>query len=296
MTDADVDGSHIRTLLLTFFYRQMRELLEEGRLYIAQPPLYRVKKGRSQTYLKDEAAQEEYFLNNAVNAVRFFKQDGEALENDIVSELLEQLGDYTHRLQRLEHKYPPEVVDAFLFITGGSLDGLNDEVVEELRTRIIDIQPEIIVHKSEVEEGGDAVLLSLEHHGEAREYRLTNNLGEHEKICNLYRVMTETISLPFTIKSGNSERQINCWYGLLGEVILLAQRGFDVQRYKGLGEMNPEQLWETTMNPEVRTLQRVELEDLVSADTMFTVLMGDEVEPRRNFIQQHALSVRNLDV
>jgi DNA gyrase subunit B len=183
-----------------------------------------------------------------------------------------------------------------LFITGGSLDGLNDEVVEELRTRIIDIQPEIIVHKSEVEEGGDAVLLSLEHHGEAREYRLTNNLGEHEKICNLYRVMTETISLPFTIKSGNSERQINCWYGLLGEVILLAQRGFDVQRYKGLGEMNPEQLWETTMNPEVRTLQRVELEDLVSADTMFTVLMGDEVEPRRNFIQQHALSVRNLDV
>jgi DNA gyrase subunit B len=108
--------------------------------------------------------------------------------------------------------------------------------------------------------------------------------------------MTEVVPLPFSVKAGNVERSVISWYGLLEEVIILAQRGYDVQRYKGLGEMNPEQLWETTMDPEVRTLQRVELEDIMSADTMFTVLMGDEVEPRRNFIQQHALTVRNLDV
>jgi DNA gyrase subunit B len=296
MTDADVDGSHIRTLLLTFFYRQMTELLEEGRLYIAQPPLYRVKKGRSQTYLKDEAAQEKYFLENAVDSVRFYGQSDAQLEVENVANLLELVGDYTHRLQRLEHKYPPEIVDAFLYVTGGVLDGDLSHTAEVLRARLLAMQPELIVHAIGPTEDGASLHLTVEHHGETHTYQLASNLGDHERICQLYRSMTEIISLPLTLKSGNTERRQEAWYGLLNQVILLAQRGYDVQRYKGLGEMNPEQLWETTMDPEVRSLQRVELEDLVSADSMFTVLMGDAVEPRRNFIQKHALSVRNLDV
>lgn len=296
MTDADVDGSHIRTLLLTFFYRQMTELLEEGRLYIAQPPLYRVKKGRAQSYLKDEAAQEKYFLENAVEAVRFFDQNETLLEPEKVALLLKLLGDYTHRLQRLEHKYPPEVVDAFLHVTGGILEGDLQQTSDALRARLVEVQPEIIVHSIDSIEDNTSLNLSIEHHGESHSYKLANQLGEHQRICELYQSMNELISLPMTLKSGNTERPVNAWYGVLNQVILLAQRGYDVQRYKGLGEMNPEQLWETTMDPEVRSLQRVELEDLVSADNMFTVLMGDAVEPRRNFIQKHALSVRNLDV
>jgi DNA gyrase subunit B len=296
MTDADVDGSHIRTLLLTFFYRQMTELLKEGRLYIAQPPLYRVKKGRTQTYLKDEAAQEHYFLNTAVESVHFCGQNKVALEPEDVARLLKVVGEYTHRLQRLEHKYPPEIVDGFLYVTGGVLEGDLQSVCEELRARLLEVQPELIIHSIEVADDNAALRLSLELHGDTQVYHLASQLGEHEKICALYLAMTELLALPLTLKVGNTERQIACWYGLLNQVILLAQRGYDVQRYKGLGEMNPEQLWETTMDPEVRSLQRVELEDLVAADSMFTVLMGDAVEPRRNFIQKHALSVRNLDV
>ena len=142
----------------------------------------------------------------------------------------------------------------------------------------------------------DTLELEMERRGEAHACRLASHLGEHTQLTRLYGELAKTVVLPATVKSGNSERVVDSWVDLLTNIMEQSQRGYDVQRYKGLGEMNPEQLWETTMDPEVRTLMRVEADDLLAADTMFTILMGDAVEPRRDFIQKNALSVRNLDV
>ncbi len=300
MTDADVDGSHIRTLLLTFFYRQMRELVEGGHLYIAQPPLYRVKRGRSETYLKDEGAMEEFFFAQAERAVKAVFADGVEVPGEELAGMLGVLRRYLRRLERLERRYPPALLDAFLAITGGVLptdaDGLA-EVAARLRTRLAEVAPQLGVRGilADAEEGGLDV--RVDWRGELHVLHLGARFAEeHGRLVEVHAELFARGTLPLTLRAGGTERAVLAWHTALAEFLELAQRGWDVQRYKGLGEMNPEQLWETTMDPAVRILQRVEVDDLMAADAMFTVLMGDAVEPRREFIQKNALAVRNLDI
>jgi DNA gyrase subunit B len=300
MTDADVDGSHIRTLLLTFFYRQMRELIEGGHLYIAQPPLYRVKRGKSSRYLKDEAEQENFFFGSAASSVSIRRSGAdldEALPSDEVGPLITLLRQYVQRLKRLERKYPSAIAEAFYDVTGGLLPADLQEATNTFATRLASIDPTLrIIEIKASENETPTIELTVELRGEHRVFQLADHLGDHELLTAVHAQLSDVINLPVTLKSGNTERTADTWTTCLAIFLELAQRGFDVQRYKGLGEMNPDQLWETTMDPEVRTLQVVEIDDLLSADTMFTILMGDAVEPRRNFIQQNALMVRNLDI
>ncbi len=302
MTDADVDGSHIRTLLLTFFYRQMRELVEGGHLYIAQPPLYRVKKGRSQRYLKDEAAQVAFFIEHGIGNLRVWSVDengdatGEALEPDVLGALVKDLQPYTRRLERLSRSFPSVVVESFFAVTDGVLDGELASLAGQLEERLREADPTLRIIGVRADEADKALEVSIELRGEERVLRLVDHLGDRQALTELYRSLASHLTLPARLKSGNTERVVASWTDLWQAFLDLAQRGWDVQRYKGLGEMNPDQLWETTMDPETRTLQRVEVEDLLAADTVFTILMGDAVEPRRDFIQQNALSVRNLDI
>ena len=305
MTDADVDGSHIRTLLLTFFYRQMRQIIENGHLYIAQPPLYRVKRGKKEQYLKDESDQEKFFLSQAIDTVKVatdaVDENGEPvpLARDQVAAFVAQLGEVARRFKRLEHKYPPAVAEAFYHLTGGLLpEGDLSPLCADLRTHMVEIEPRLRVSfvRPVEDASGRGILVCVEIRGEERTLRLTDHLGDHTRLTELYQTLQSTVSLPVRLKVGNTERTVETWTGARACMLELAQRGYDVQRYKGLGEMNPEQLWETTMDPDVRVLQRVEVDDLLSADTVFTTLMGDAVEPRRIFIEENALSVRNLDI
>jgi DNA gyrase subunit B len=310
MTDADVDGSHIRTLLLTFFYRQMRDVIEGGHLYIAQPPLYRVKKGKSERYIKDEAAQEQFFLEQASEAVQLrtlpaeVDADPEAgwLDRAALDSFMDGLRQYVTRLTRVARRYPPVVVEAFFAVTGGVLPSDAAEleaVAEQVRKRIQDLEPRMRVGfvRADLDDPADPALrVSVEFRGEERDLRLQRYLGDHVVLTQLYNALGVTLKLPVQVRAGSAERVGTTYADLLGLILELAQRGYDIQRYKGLGEMNPDQLWETTMDPSVRTLQRVEFSDFVAADQMFTILMGDAVEPRRDFIQQNALQVRNLDI
>jgi len=295
MTDADVDGSHIRTLLLTFFYRQMRELVEGGHLYIAQPPLYRVKKGRSSQYIKDEQAMENFFFDEAIRSLKL-RQGEESLPIETVQALVTKSRSYVARLNRLVRRYPPEILDAYFRACNGVLDGDVSDEASKLIDFIAEHHPHIRLHEW-YEVDGDLVIRT-EIFGEEHVVQLGRNLGrqDHEVLGQAFRELGELIQFPVHVKSGNVEREARTWMEFQHHVFSLAQRGWDVQRYKGLGEMNPDQLWETTMNPEERVLQKVEVDDLLAADTIFTVLMGDAVEPRREFIQRNALSVRNLDI
>ena len=295
MTDADVDGSHIRTLLLTFFYRQMRELIEGGHLYIAQPPLYRVKRGKSETYLKDEAAMHAFFLEQA-GRVRVRPDGAEPLDADSVAQLAKDLSAWRNRLDRTERRYPPALLDAWYDLTANGVPDDRTALADSLRRRLIETEPELRVHelaptaaglKGRFERKGDMFVVELQPHLQG---------VDDDANRALHGRLRGRLALPAYASTGNVVRLAHTWREL-GDVMLeLAQQGWDVQRYKGLGEMNPEQLWETTMNPGNRRLQKVEVDDLLAADTMFTILMGDAVEPRRDFIYQNALSVRNLDV
>ena len=293
MTDADVDGSHIRTLLLTFFFRQMPQLVEEGFLYIAQPPLYRVKRGRSATYLKDEAAMQRFLLEQAARTVK--------IGDDVVpGGLVSLLAEYSGLLRRLERRYPPDLLDLFLRLTDGRPDFDADATAVALG-EVLRANEGLGLHTRGVTADGSTgeVVVSLDHGGDIVEVRLGRALreGHHEPLVRGLRSLRAlNLPLPLTLRVGSTERVAHTWPQAFAHVLALAQRGYDVQRYKGLGEMNPEQLWTTTMDPEARVLQQVEVDNVGAADHLFTVLMGDAVEPRRTFIQKNALSVRNLDI
>ncbi|HMV68282.1 MAG TPA: DNA topoisomerase (ATP-hydrolyzing) subunit B [Myxococcota bacterium] len=295
MTDADVDGSHIRTLLLTFFYRQMRELIEKGHLYIAQPPLYRVKKGKSETYLKDEAAMEAFFLAQA-SRVRVRGHDGEPLEPAAAEELARDLHAWRQKLERIERRYPRALVDAWMYLTPGGDLGDLPTLADALRRRLVETEPELRV--IELTPDGSGLRMRVDRKGDQFHLHLDRPLPgvDDDGLRVLAERLRAAAPLPMTLSTGNIIRVVHTWLEAHEVMLELAQQGWDVQRYKGLGEMNPEQLWETTMDPAARMLQRVEVDDLLAADTMFTILMGDAVEPRRDFIYQNALSVRNLDV
>jgi len=312
MTDADVDGSHIRTLLLTLFYRQMPKLVREGHLYIAQPPLYRVKRGRDERYLKDDRELEDFLLNRGVRSLVIRTATDTILEGAELLTLFEDIRRYSQRLLRSSRRSQPQVLDAWFVLCGHTFDPSQRErfeaAIPELRELIARLAPELFVidiSVQEVQEVSDeplddepipqrwAVEVQTLRDGVQTNTILTSGDRQREGLLEIVRRLHEQLTLPLQL---HGSQQIDSWWVLWKLVLDGARKGYDIQRYKGLGEMNPDQLWETTMDPERRTLVRVEVSDVVKADHIFSVLMGDAVAPRRKFIEKNALNVRNLDI
>ncbi len=312
MTDADVDGSHIRTLLLTFFYRQMKELFEAGYVYIAQPPLYKAKRGRSERYLKDEPALEEYLLGLALSNASVTAEGASVpLEEHDLKQLLHAASGYQKVLDRLALRMVDErVADAAVragvpqaedFEDGDRLTG---PVAEAIQAEFARMEPEADPIEFSLEphsQGGHRLVARTRRAGQAlsvvfdREFL---NGNDHQRMARLQEEMESLGASPYRLAVGDGAESESFATGarLLATLLKRGSKGVAISRYKGLGEMNPDQLEETTMNVDTRTLLQVQVEDAVEADEVFTMLMGDVVEPRRNFIEENALNVRNLDV
>ncbi len=309
MTDADVDGSHIRTLLLTFFFRQMPELLERGYIYIAQPPLFKVKKGKTERYLKDEPAMNEYLADLAVEGVEVYLESGrEFVTGRRLLPILKKLIAFESLLHKVNKKHhEANMLRVFVDEPGLTREALKDQaalsaIVADAKATLALVYPkaEPTIDILEDEEHQSSKLVcKVATGGIAYELHVTHELVGSADFRELQKQAPSSIGLgkpPYKIKVKEAEVLKNGAAELVQAILEEGKQGLNIQRYKGLGEMNPIQLWETTMDPEKRTLLRVKLEDVTGVDEIFTILMGDEVEPRRNFIQQHALEVRNLDV
>ncbi len=308
MTDADVDGSHIRTLLLTFFFRQMPELIERGHIFIAQPPLYKVKKGKQERYVKDDEELNEYFLGVALDGARLLPS-ADALagvQGEPLEALARQFALLRKRLQRLARIIPVEVSEALIDLSPVSVDMLADESVmrsfaSDLESKLDDgrVPPPAVSLQFDAEHGLYLPLIEINVHGLTEQTILTQSFFEgadYRSILAMRDALDGLIEADAVIARGDKQQSIGSFVGAYDWLLDEARRGVDLQRYKGLGEMNPDQLWNTTMDPEVRRMLRVTVDDAIAADQMFTTLMGDQVEPRREFIETNALSVVNLDV
>jgi DNA gyrase subunit B len=310
MTDADVDGSHIRTLLLTFFYRQMAELVERGYVYIAQPPLFKVKRGKKEEYIKDESLMVRYLMRMAT-ADMTVKSVGanQDIEGKELAQSLEKLVDLKRYCERAARRLGGDahLLDTLLEAFAGKKGVLRKEgatLRKVFQSTDLMAKVEGVLAKA----GFKTELSTDEEHGLCEiETVTTSGLSlaidwnfasfvEFQKAVELYRSLEDKLAAPFMIGTNGTSEEILTREDLLERVLAAAKKDLSIQRYKGLGEMNPEQLWETTMNPEKRTLLQVRIDDAVETDEIFTVLMGDAVEPRRNFIEKNALDVRNLDV
>ncbi|HHZ88221.1 MAG TPA: DNA topoisomerase (ATP-hydrolyzing) subunit B [Chromatiaceae bacterium] len=309
MTDADVDGSHIRTLLLTFFYRHMTELIERGHIYIAQPPLYKVKKGKQERYLKDDAELNSYLLQQALDGTRLFvNADAPALAGPGLESLCQDYQAAISIIDRLSHRYDPAILRQLIYSPGLTSDSLKDEAGLSAWAQGLDLALNASEHSSSKfkvvsqlseEDGSRSILISRHLHGVDSEYLLDGAFvgsAEYKKIAKLGAQLEGLLGEGAYIQRGEKRQDTSSFAAALDWLLGEAKRGQHVQRYKGLGEMNPDQLAETTMSVETRRLMRVEIEDGVAADEVFSTLMGDEVEPRREFIERNALSVVNLDV
>jgi DNA gyrase subunit B len=298
MCDADVDGSHIRTLLLTFFYRQMKELIERGHLFIAQPPLFKAKHGKTEEYLKDEAALSAFLMARAVEKRKVRLASGQEFEGPRLARLLERMVAFNRFLERVERKGMPRgLVEVFVKARARDPEIFTDkarllEVIRPFRESGADIALE-----NDEEHGVFEVVLQPTN-GHGREIRVGAsflNSPEYKALYASYDEFRELDNPPLTVVDGG-ETQIHSREELVKHIVSEGEKGLTISRYKGLGEMDAEELWETTMNPVTRTLLHVRLEDDEVAENIFTTLMGDAVEPRRLFIEENALNVRNLDI
>ena len=312
MTDADVDGSHIRILLLTFFYRQMPKLIELGYLYIAQPPLFKVKKGRSERYIKDERNLESYLLDLALGSVTITPSGGDVLPAEQLRTLLDAASTTRKLLERLElRRIDARVIHAA--VQSGALaeadlsdeSGLSDRVApavtERFRARHGDEESLAWRTEADPEHGGHRLVAETRRAGVVFTTPLDSTFlrsPEWLRLVELARAMAAIGQPPFVLQRGDESEPVELPgpVSLLEHLLALGEKGLSIQRYKGLGEMNPEQLAETTMDPASRTLLQVRVEDAVEAELAFTDLMGDDVEPRREFIERNALDVQNLDI
>jgi DNA gyrase subunit B len=309
MTDADVDGSHIRTLLLTFFYRQMHELIDKGYIYIAQPPLFKVKKGKTERYLKDEAALNEYLSDLAVEDVEVHLESAE----DFVTgrrllPILKKLIGFENLLAKFRKKqHETGILRAFLDEPTLDRDLLKNvaglkKVIASAKKALASAYPksEITIETAvEEEHQSQKIICRVPISGMVHSVEITHDMVGSADFRELQRLAPSAIGLgrpPYRMKAADEVSEYPGTAELVRAILETGKKGLGLQRYKGLGEMNPEQLWQTTMNPETRTLLQVKLEDIAGVEDIFSTLMGDEVEPRRNFIQAHALEVRNLDV
>ncbi len=313
MTDADVDGSHIRTLLLTFFYRQMRELIERGYLYIAQPPLFKVKKGKSERYVKDEPALEKHLLDLALRSASVAVGGSPTpLPREAVRQLLGHAGEYERVMRRIALRRRDErLVDAAVWAGAPREADLRDapalrgRIARAVEAQLGAIAPEALpvtwIVEDDPEHGGASLTAETRRAGVVYRTRFDAEFLRSPDFQRLLVLAGHTTALaegPFKIVGGGREDEpaVATPVQLLQRVLELGRKGLSVQRYKGLGEMNPEQLAETTMEPSKRTLLQVKVEDAVEADLVFSTLMGDEVEPRREFIEKNALNAQNLDI
>ncbi|MDY0211906.1 MAG: DNA topoisomerase (ATP-hydrolyzing) subunit B [Desulfuromonadaceae bacterium] len=297
MTDADVDGSHIRTLLLTFFFRQMPEIIERGYLYIAQPPLFKVKRGKRETYIKDEETLLQYLLNLGVESLEIhLNQSGKTLRGKQAIPILNTIVNFSNMFEKLVHRgIKREILE--IFVKNKLQNGFVDaEDLTELYDTLRRVAPEA---KYTLYDNPSRILFSIGSIRGRIDHKLLEqfSLQEYKYLLQLYKnieyLRDEKIDF---LQDGKIIERVTGFQELLDFVLNRAKKGQYVQRYKGLGEMNPDQLWETTMDPEKRTLLQVKIEDAVAADEIFTILMGDQVEPRREFIERNALNVSNLDI
>jgi len=309
MTDADVDGSHIRTLLLTFFFRQMPELLERGYVYIAQPPLFKVKKGKQEQYLKDESALTEYLTSQALDGGCIYpSKDAPAMAGTALERLVLQYREVEHIVERLEKRFPTNVTDRMIYHPRVTADMLADEalmvgwckaLLEDLQNR----ETHGVLYKLEpiLEPERKVYLpqLTVRKHGIDNHYLFSYDFfhgADYRHIADLGEQLDGLIEDSGYVQRGERKKDVSTFAEALEWLVAESKRGIYIQRYKGLGEMNPEQLWETTMDPETRRMLQVTIEDAIGADQLFNTLMGDAVEPRREFIESNALNVSNLDV
>jgi DNA gyrase subunit B len=301
MTDADVDGAHIRTLLLTFFFRQMHALVEKGHIYIAQPPLFKVKQGKDERYLKDEEELEQYLIESALNdASLITKEKGDALDDKSLRNISKEMLITESIIRRLSSRYDESLLRAIHQIGDINLDSEDStkNYLEQLKTFM----------------NQDNINFELKHDEENKKYSIeinqfvhgnlnTSNIdsefllsGEYKQIIKTSLLTKGLIGPGAVISRGEKSKNIESFQEAIEWMLQEARNTLNVQRYKGLGEMNPEQLWETTMDPSVRRLLKVTIEDTQIVEETFTELMGDNVEPRRKFIESNALAVSNLDI
>jgi DNA gyrase subunit B len=309
MTDADVDGSHIRTLLLTFFYRQMPVLIERGHVYIGLPPLYKLKQGKQELYLKDDAALNSYLIANAVEGAEFrYSPDAPPLREMALEKLLHDYDAATDQVERLSQRWDPQVLTALLDLPPPGADVWQDAAAAERWTQSIAARVNraglgrpsyaLRVRPTDAQHAA-ALVIERRHHGITTTQLLPAAFfagAEYKPIRDVAEQLAGLIQDGAEIRRGSNASPVGDFAQVRGWLVEEAKKGRSVQRFKGLGEMNPEQLWETTVNPETRRLLQVSIEDAVAADQIFSTLMGDVVDPRRDFIEQNALRVSNLDV
>lgn len=310
MTDADVDGSHIRTLLLTFFFRQMRELIERGHIYIAQPPLYKISKGKQEQYLKDEAAMTEFLTQAALEGSSLHvNADAPGISGEKLEALVAQYRGVMATIERLSRLYPAEVLEKMIYMPSLTAQHLADaghmqQWCDQLAARFsIDSragsQKYLISVREDTERHLFLPQVEIIAHGISTVYQFNHDFfqsGEYNDIVALGENLENLIEEGAYIQRGERKQAVSNFAEALDWLMKESRKGYNIQRYKGLGEMNPEQLWETTMNPETRRMLRVTIQDAIAADQIFTTLMGDHVEPRRDFIETNALAVANLDI
>ncbi len=309
MTDADVDGSHIRTLLLTFFYRQMPELIEKGHIYIAQPPLFKVKKGRQEQYVKDDAELRQLLLNSAIDEAALHVTAGAPpLQGAGLETLARRNSEVQAIIERWARRYDQHVLEQMLYLPElnaavfESVDALRD-FSNALQLRLNALDDATRTYQVSVHTGSDGVPTRIDvqrtEHGLSTVKHIQREFfdsAEYRRIADFGRTLADLIGPGAVVRKGEQQHEVASFKEAMGWLIEQARKGQTIQRYKGLGEMNPEQLWDTTINPETRRLMQVKIEDAVAADDIFTTLMGDQVEPRREFIEKNALAVANLDV
>jgi DNA gyrase subunit B len=310
MTDADVDGSHIRTLLLTFFYRQMPELVEKGHLFIAQPPLYKVKRGKQERYLKDEAALDDYLIELGTEDIRLrAASNGNGLVGQPLQNFIKKIAQWEKLMGMVARKKKNRsVIEALLLEDGFGEETLkNETALRSLESRLASYigltAPEQAPLSSSLEDDAEhncfKLIVSTRANGSGFQTVIDRELLTSPEYKEIKKLFSDLINLgmpPYSVENGDEKAQLRSLTDVYNHVMAGGKKGQDIQRYKGLGEMNPGQLWDTTMNPESRILLQVRIEDAVEADQVFSTLMGDEVEPRRKFIEDNAQTVKNLDI
>jgi DNA gyrase subunit B len=307
MTDADVDGSHIRTLLLTFFYRQMTELVERGHIYIAQPPLYKVKKGKQERYVKDDEELNAYLLQQALTGAKLFvSANTPAISDTALEDIARSSLTAKNIIQRLGRRIDSNILEQITNTRGLSKDDFNNnEQLQQYSDKLLKLLDKFklsgINYRSEITQDEDnnlSLTMIKQLHGLDHEYVLDNaffSSTDYGHLSTLGSKLDSLLSEDAYIERGEKQRLIESFDQVMDWLFTEARKGQNIQRYKGLGEMNPDQLWDTTMNPETRRMLQVRIEDAISADEVFTMLMGDQVEPRRDFIEANALSATNID-